>query len=92
MFVFPELFLLTGGRGRDEGDGRRHSRSGERHAGGVGLKVLRVVGSGEVWLVERSGCGLQSWMRVIAQGRQRLCTQSSVHSGNTGIKRRCRVT
>jgi hypothetical protein len=48
MFVFPELFLLTGGRGRDEGDGRRHSRSGERHAGGVGLKVLRVVGSGAV--------------------------------------------
>jgi hypothetical protein len=37
--------------------------------------------------VERSGCGLQSWMRVIAQGRQRLCTPSLVHSGNTGIKR-----
>jgi hypothetical protein len=37
--------------------------------------------------VERSGCGLQRWMRVIAPGRQRLCTPWLVHSGNTGIKR-----
>jgi hypothetical protein len=33
-----------GGRGRDgETTGRRDSRSGERHAGGVGLKVLGVI-------------------------------------------------
>ena len=50
---------------------RKDSRSGERHAGGIGLEVWGlVVGIGKVWLVELM------WIAEmeVPQGRQRLCT------------------